>query len=229
MQEYSRKMDLPISDVPHGDHMTLVYKNDDNVLDFVSSFLRSGFKRNDLCVWVTPGMKENENTADFFKEKTVYVNQNSCSSNFDLVLVNPAVLSNVGSFCDSILELIEKKQKYVCKSGFNGLRINVDLMAEKDQMLPFLRECRKSIISSTSAMDLTSLVTCPLDSFSSSEVLELVDDRENTIMKTNGMWTNLVDMLSSKCRKHLQSSPELIKKEKRNTVNLQEKYMSFHY
>ncbi|MEL4304255.1 MEDS domain-containing protein [Methanococcoides sp. LMO-2] len=201
MKEYSRKIGLPISDVPHGDHITLVYKNDDNVLDFVSSFLRSGFRRNDLCVWITPGMKVKEDADNIFKEKTIYVNHNSCSTNFNLVLVNPEILSNVGLFCNSILELIEKKQKFVLKSGFNGLRINVDLIADKGQMFPFLEQCRRSIISSTSAMDLTTLFTCPLDSLSSSEVLELADDREKTIMKTNGMWMNLVDMLSSKCMK----------------------------
>jgi hypothetical protein len=41
-----------------------------------------------------------------------------------------------------------------------------------------------------------------------------MDDRENIIMKKNGLWTNLVDLLSSKYRKHLRFSPELMKREK---------------
>ncbi|WP_305064117.1 sensor histidine kinase [Methanococcoides sp.] len=82
-------------------------------------------------------------------------------------------------------------------------------------MLPFLRHCRELIISSTSAIELTTLFTCPLESFSSSEVFDLMDDRDNTILKRNGMWTYLVDLLSKKYRKHLRSSPELMKKEKK--------------
>ncbi|WP_156146048.1 hypothetical protein [Methanococcoides methylutens] len=36
--------------------------------------------------------------------------------------------------------------------------------------------------------------------------------RDNTIMKKNGLWTSLTDLLNSKYRKHLRSSPELMKK-----------------
>ncbi len=214
MQEYSQKMNLPISDVPHGENITLVYRNGDKVINFVSSFLRSGFKHNDLCVWITPGVKNNEDPDAFFKEKTIFVNEKSFSSNFDLVLVDLELLSDAEAFCKAILEFIEKKHKSAIKCGFNGLRVNIDLISDEGQMLPFLRQCRKSIISATSDIELTTLFTCPLESFSSSDVFELMDDRENTIMKKNGMWISLIDLLSSKYRKHLRFSPELMKKEK---------------
>ncbi|KGK97635.1 hypothetical protein LI82_12710 [Methanococcoides methylutens] len=214
MQEHSTKINVLMSDVPYGDHTTLVYKNGDKVIDFVSSFLRSGFKSNDLCIWITPGIKDSEGHDDLFEEKTIFVNQSSGSSNFDLVFMSPTLLSNANDFCAAILEFIEKKHKYAIKCGFKGLRINFDLMADKGQMFSFLKQCRKSIISSTSTIDLTALFTCPLDSFSSSEVFDLMDDRENTIIKKNGMWVNLMDLLSSKYRKHLRISPELMKREK---------------
>ncbi|WP_440951579.1 PAS domain S-box protein [Methanococcoides sp. FTZ1] len=214
MQEYSQKMILPISDVPHGENITLVYRNGDKVLDFVSSFLRSGFKHNDLCLWITPGVKDTEVPDALFKEKTIFVNQKSFSSNFDLVLMNPDLLSDAEKFCNAVLDLIEKKYSSALKCGFNGLRINIDLIADEGQMLPFLRQCRKAIISATSDIELTTLFTCPLEFFSSSDVFELMDDRENTIMKKNGLWTTMTDLLSSKYRKHLRSSPELMKKEK---------------
>ncbi|MGM0771944.1 MAG: PAS domain S-box protein [Halobacteriota archaeon] len=214
MQEYSQKMSLPISDVPYGENMTLVYRNDDKVLDFVSSFLRSGFKHNDLCLWITPGLKDIEDPAAFFKEKTIFVNQKSFSSNFDLILMNPDLLSDADTFCSAVLDIIEKKHSSAIKCGFTGLRVNIDLIADEDQMLPFLRKCRRSIISATSDIELTTLFTCPLESFSSSDIFELMDDRKNTIMKKNGLWISLMDILSSKYRKHLRFSPELMKKEK---------------
>ncbi|MEL4304253.1 PAS domain-containing protein [Methanococcoides sp. LMO-2] len=215
MQNSSRKMGFPISDVPHGEHITLVYKEGDKVLDFVSSFLRSGFKNNDLCLWLTPGIKDSEDQDAFFEEKTIFVKQNSGSSNFDLVFVSPTLLSNVEDLCNAILEFIEKKQKYASNCGFDGLRINIDLMADEGQMLNFLKQCRKSIISATSGMNLTTLFTCPLDSFSSSDVFDLMDDREKcTIMKKNGIWVNLMDLISSKYRKELRISSELMVREK---------------
>ncbi|WP_135613251.1 PAS domain S-box protein [Methanococcoides sp. AM1] len=214
MQDYSQKMTLPISDVPHGENITLVYRNGDKVIDFVSSFLRSGLKHNDLCVWITPGVNKDEGPDVFFREKTIFVNEKSFSSNFDLVLMDLELLSDAEAFCSAILEFIEKKHMSAMKCGFDGLRINIDLISEKGQMLPFLKQCRKSIISSTSDVELTTLFTCPLESFSSSDIFELMDDRENTIMKKNGMWTSLMDLLSSKYRKHLRFSPELMKKEK---------------
>ncbi|MCD4822306.1 MAG: PAS domain-containing protein [Methanococcoides sp.] len=215
MQEYFGKMDFSLSEVPHGGHITLVYKNDDDVIDFVSSFLNSGSKCNDLCIWITPEIKECEYSNAFFEERMALISQRSCSSNFDHVLVDPALLSNADTFCNTILELLETKQKYAIANGFNGLRVNIDLTADKGQMLPFLRHCRELIISSTLDIELTILFTCPLESFSSSEVFDLMDDKGNTILKKNGMWTYLVDLLSKKYRKHLRSSPELMKKEKK--------------
>ncbi|UGV41790.1 PAS domain S-box protein [Methanococcoides orientis] len=214
MQEYSQKMNLPISDVPHGENITLVYRNGDKVIDFVSSFLRSGLKHNDLCVWITPGLKKNEGPDAFFKEKTIFVNEKSFSSNFDLVLMDMELLSDAEAFSKAILEFIEKKHRSAIKCGFNGLRITIDLISDEGKMLPFLKQCRKFIISATSDIELTTLFTCPLESFSSSDLFELMDDRENTIMKKNGMWTSLMDLLSNKYRKHLRFSPELMKKEK---------------
>lgn len=67
MQEYSGKIDFSMSDVSQGGHITLVYKNSDKVLDFVSSFLRSGFNYNYLCVWISPGIKECEYSNVFFE------------------------------------------------------------------------------------------------------------------------------------------------------------------
>ncbi|WP_445475223.1 PAS domain S-box protein [Methanococcoides methylutens] len=214
MQEYSQKMSLPISDVPHGENITLVYRNGDKVIEFVSSFLRSGLKHNDLCVWITPGLKKNKGPDVFFKEKTIFVNEKSFSSNFDLALVDMELLSDAEAFSKAILEFIEMKHRSATKCGFNGLRITIDLISDEGKMLPFLKQCRKSIVSATSDIELTTLFTCPLESFSSSDIFELMDDRENTIMKKNGMWTSLMDLLSNKYRKHLRFSPELMKKEK---------------
>ncbi|WP_052402937.1 ATP-binding protein [Methanococcoides methylutens] len=214
MNSYSIEMNVPISGVPHGEHSTLLYQNDDDVLDFIFSFLESGFKRNDLCIWIKPGIKENEETDGLLNEKITLVKQNYGSSNFDLVLVNSNLLSNGKAYHDAILEIIENKQKYAVKNGFNGLRVNIDLIMDKVDTLPFLRECQNSIISSSSGVDLTSLFICSLDSFSSSDVIVLMDCREKIIMKKDGMWTYMVDLLSSKYRKHLRTSPELMKKEK---------------
>ncbi|AKB85468.1 ATP-binding protein [Methanococcoides methylutens] len=214
MYGYSRKIKLPVSDVPCGEHLTLIYKDDDNVIDFVHSFLASGFERHDLCVWLTPGTKDNENMGELFRQSAIYEDHNSCSPNFDLVLINPNLFSDAGAYCNAIMEIIENKQKYAIENGFNGLSINIDLIRDEVEMLPFLRECQNSIISLSSVFYLTTLFTSSLESFSSSEFLELMDDREKIIMKAEGGWINLVDQLSSKYRKHLRTSPELMKKEK---------------
>ena len=56
--------------------------------------------------------------------------------------------------------------------------------------------------------------------FSSSNFFELMGDRDNIIMKMNGLWTSLTDLLNSKYRKFLRSSPELIKKKMGSVVIL---------
>ncbi|WP_406660576.1 PAS domain S-box protein [Methanolobus sp. ZRKC3] len=212
--EKTIKIDIPVADTLSDNYFTLIYRNNIELTDFLVDYFISGLENNELCILFMPETVDIEKIKLMFHEKGMNVNPYIQSLQLEFIPMDPSIFPEGETNTRNIKDILEFKQEYAVLNGFSGVRFNVNMHDIKEPILQYLNSYRESIECFIYNKEARILCTCPIDSFSADEIFDMMDQRENFILKRDGKWMHLKDLLSSKYRTHLRYSPEMMKKEK---------------
>ncbi len=86
------------------------------------------------------------------------------------------------------VEMLEKRSEKALLEGYSGLRINLDLKKAEDPLSSCFENCREALKKINRGENITFLLTYPLEGLSASELLNLMGEQEDLIIKQEGKW-----------------------------------------
>ena len=172
-----------------GSQLTALHNNVEEKLELFSSFFKEGLEKSEYCVWIISGSLDCEKVKAELKKAGLDIGQFRLPGQLEIIHINQlklkeeALSSNVG-------KLLEVKYEYAVSKGFSSLRAGIDLqIPANDNPLSFIHEYKRNLDFFVHENRVFVLSTCPLKAFSTSEVLDLLEENQYTIIKRKGNWT----------------------------------------
>ncbi|MEF8874283.1 MAG: MEDS domain-containing protein [Candidatus Thermoplasmatota archaeon] len=109
-----------------GTHMCCIYRDKEEQLSALSSFMSLGIERNEKCLYVVDDRTKKE-VIEAFEELGFDVEKFVGSGQFEFITKSESYLKDGYFDPDEMIELIDKAQKKALDEGYNGLRLTGEM------------------------------------------------------------------------------------------------------
>ncbi len=187
-----------IEDLDKGSCFSLLYENKLDLVYVIAAFFDAGFRNNECCLWAVSGQFDKNRAASLLKDVGLDVDRYLESGQFMILSCDSCYISGEVSVTGSDLNRWAQVYDSTLKQGYQGLRV-VDkfTIVGKDSWDSFLEYGKKArdLIKKTGIICMFSFL---LNARTVSEILDIIDIHDGTIIKKEDKWTLLQS--SSACR-----------------------------
>ncbi|MCP4609085.1 MAG: PAS domain S-box protein [Planctomycetes bacterium] len=197
-----------VGNVPWGTHFCQFYQTKEDLVDILVPYFKAGLEDNELCMWITA---EPLNVAEAHKALQKKVkNLDSYIKKGQIEILEHSQWYSKSENIDpeAIIQGFINKEEYALKKGFDGLRItgNSSLLERKGQEKFSSYEEHANIIIANYKM--LALCSYSLDNCSPSEIIDVVNNHEFTLIKQEGQWKTIQSSERKKAEDELRDSEE---------------------
>ncbi len=177
-----------IGDVKWGTHFCQLYHREEDLMDILASYIKTGLENNELCVWITL----NYLSAKKALEKSI--------SDLDTYLENKQIeiipyndwYLKTGFFDpqEVLSGLIEKLSKALT-SNYDGLRLTEDIFYLEEEYRDDFAEYEKEINRVIGNSQILALCSYALNEYSAVEIINIVTSHQFALVKKEGRWIQI--------------------------------------
>jgi PAS domain S-box-containing protein len=204
--KYRRSGIDTMGDIPWGTHMCQIFRIKGDLLDILVPYFRAGLENNEFCMWVTSeplGVKEAEaSLRKVVKNLDGYIEKDQIE-----ILDYSEWYTKSGKFnTDEVLQGWVEKEGDALEKGFNGLRAtgNTSWLGADDWVA--FREYEAIVDSVIGEHRMIAICTYSLDRCEASEILDVMNNHEVTLVKRNGLWRTVESDERKRLKKMLTAS-----------------------
>ncbi|MFC1928920.1 MEDS domain-containing protein [Chloroflexota bacterium] len=207
MEDKYRKSGIDtIGDIPWGTHMCQLYRTKGDLLDVLVPYFRAGLENNEFCMWVTSeplGVKDaRASLGKAVRDLDDYISKGQIE-----ILDYSEWYTKSGKFnTDEVLQSWVEKEREALEKGFNGLRAtgNTSWLGADDWVA--FRECEVILDSVIGEHRIIAICTYSLNKCEASELLDVMNNHEVTLIKQNGLWRTVESDERKRLKKMLTAS-----------------------
>ncbi|AKB85760.1 response regulator [Methanococcoides methylutens] len=185
MEDQARRTDSDMPVTPRGSHFCFVYRDLAEMAAFLQDYFMSGLESNELCVWMTPDVESTAKAKDVLQEKGIYIDPYIRNSQLEILPVPELPGNDMALLPTLLLDHWKLMHEHAVLNGFDGLRFNVDLKDIEGSCLGLIRSYNDTVKDTVREIGMRSICTCPLRSFTPSEVLEMNTVNDDFIIKAD--------------------------------------------
>ncbi|MEL4305508.1 response regulator [Methanococcoides cohabitans] len=215
MEDQARRTDSDMPVTPRGSHFCFVYRNLAEMAAFLQDYFMSGLESNELCVWMTPDVESTAKAKDVLQEKGIYIDPYIRNSQLEILPVPELPGNDMALLPTLLLDHWKLMHEHAVLNGFDGLRFNVDLKDIEGSCLDLIRSYNDTVKNTVREIGMRSICTCPLRSFTPSEVLEMNTVDDDFIIKADDKGFSLRE---SEVESSLTSTPESTLEDKQDVL-----------
>ena len=194
------------SSVPQSSQLSAVYSNIEELTELLVAYFKQGIERGEHCLWIVPDSLAAERAKSELENKGVEIGKYISSSQLEIVSAS-TLSESVSLFESALKELMKGRGGKVLSEGYSGFRVTLDFSGAESSFKSFLERIEKSIeeIDQDSRRTLTFLCTFSLEELSSSNLIELVEEK-GVLVKRKDKWEYLVNTCNVNGQKELETT-----------------------
>lgn len=201
------------SHIAWGTHICLLYQTRVDLIEAVVPYLKTGLENNELCVWVTSNhMKTANMLALLGKEITaldIYIKQSQLEI-LDMNWCHP--MEAIGS--EIAQQRWAEKSEQAIKKGYSGIRVVHESTWFVNKELNELTDHERMTHSIMSNHRMIYLCCSPLDRYSASELVKIIENHQFTFIRQNDVW-EIMESFEHRTTKQEDQFPNTILEERR--------------
>ena len=147
-----------------------------------------GLENNELCIWLVCDHIFAEEIKDNMRDLGIDVE--TLIKSGQLEIIPQSQISENGKH-EPIMDMWERRYKDALERGFCGLRTNLDIDTGEKPILSYLSQHRKSMDELIEGKHILTVSTFDSKKIEFSEMFDLIEEHDNSIIKKNGKWTFL--------------------------------------
>jgi len=155
------------------------------VVELLALYFKEGIEKGERCVWISSEPEETENAKMALENAGVDFERCLRSDQLEIIPARE-FQENAALPAPSAVEMLRKRSEKALLEGFSGLRINLDFKKAEGSLSSCFENCRETLEKVNRGENITLLLTCPLEGLSASELLNLMGEQEDLIIKQEG-------------------------------------------
>lgn len=177
--------------VPWGTHFCQFYQTEEDLMDILIPYLKTGLENNELCIWVTPQFIEAEKAKQVLKiafpDIDIYLKKGQIEI---LSCAEWYLRENIFDPQKTLNCLIERIDRALA-SGYKGLRLIEDICRLENESPNSFVDYEKKVDSVIDKYPVIALCTYPLETCDAAEIVEIVSSHQFTLVKKEGKWEQI--------------------------------------
>jgi len=157
------------------------------VLELLALYFKEGIEKGERCVWISSKQGEAENAKMALENAGVDFERCLRSDQLEIIPARE-FQENTALPAPTAVEMLEKTSEKALSERFSGLRTNLEVKKAEGFLPSCFENCRETLEKVNRGENLTLLLTCPLEELSALELLNLMGEQVDLIIKQEGKW-----------------------------------------
>jgi PAS domain S-box-containing protein len=206
-QQSARKTGIDIlGDVPWGSHFCLFYETEEDLIDILVPYFKTGLKNNELCVWVTSEPLNEKKAKDALRGAISDFDRYLKTGQIEIIPHSQWYLEDGKFNLQRVLKGGINKLNQALKAGFDGIRITGNsAWLEKTDWENF-SDYERQVNVAISKYRMIAICTYCLDECSTSDIVDVVSSHESALIRKEGGWEVIESSERKKAEEALQAS-----------------------
>ena len=187
-----------VSDMPQGNYFSLLYETTEEFMSVVAAFLDAGLKENECCIWAVSGQITRESAENFLRNEGIDVDSHLRSGQLIIMPCTECYIADEGPVSERTLRKWQEIHDTAISGGFSGLRIADKFTIVGEDSWKRFMEFEKKGIDVIRRKNIIALFAFLLEARTRSEILDIIEMHDGTVVKQKGIWTLLQS--SSTCK-----------------------------
>jgi len=187
-----------VSDMPQGNYFSLLYETTEEFMSVVAAFLDAGLKENECCIWAVSGQITRESAENFLRDEGIDVDSYLRSDQLIIMPCTECYIADEGPVSERTLRKWQEIHDTAISGGFSGLRIADKFTIVGEDSWKRFVEFEKKGIDIIRRKNIIALFAFLLEARTRSEILDIIEMHDGTVVKQKGIWTLLQS--SSTCK-----------------------------
>jgi len=180
-----------VGNVPWGTHFCQFYQTKEDLVDILVPYFKAGLEDNELCMWITAEPLNAAEAHKALQKKVKNLDSYIKKGQIEILEHNQWYTKSENIDPEAIIQGFINKEEYALKKGFDGLRItgNRFWVERKEPEKSSSYEEHANIIIANHKI--LALCSYSLDNCSPSEIIDVVNNHEFTLIKQEGQWKTI--------------------------------------
>ncbi len=188
-QQSARKTGIDLlGDVPWGSHFCLFYETEEDLIDILVPYFKTGLESNELCMWVTSEPLNEKKAKDTLREVI---------PNFDRYLRKEQILivpdsewylkDNVFNM-QRVLNAWADQLNQALSSGFAGMRVTGNMSGFEKEDWRKVADYEREVNEAIGKYRMLAICSYCIDECRTSEIIDVVSCHQSAIIRRKGKW-----------------------------------------
>ncbi len=197
-----------IGDVPWGTHLCQFYKTQEDLLDILVPYFKTGLEKNEFCMWVISEPLSAEDAKEALKKAVKNLDEYIQKGQIEILDSNQWYRKSGKFEPDRALQGWIRKEKEAIEKGFAGLRLTGNTFwLEKGDWRSFAgyEETVNNVIGKHRMI---AICTYSLDKCGASEIIDVIGNHKSAIIRREGTWQLIESSESKKAEQEIKRAEE---------------------
>lgn len=177
-----------IGDIPWGTHLCQFFQTDEDLIDILVPYFRTGLESNEFCIWVTAEPLDKEKAEEAIRRDVPGFDQYVKRGQIEIVPHAECFLKDGVFNLQRVLNDWIDKLSHAISQGYDGMRVmsNTAWLERKDwRSFTEYEEMLNNVIRK---YRLLAICTYSLDKCGASELLDVISNHQFALIKRKGEW-----------------------------------------
>ena len=177
-----------VTDARRGSHNCLFYKSQDDLVNLLAGYIKSGIEKGEFCIWITADGGVEDKARRAVGKKLPNPNTQLAGSQIEFIQYSDWYLQD-GSFRpEKVLNSWVERLKLALNLGYRGLRVTGDLGWLDATDWQTLMDYETDINSVIAGQSFMAVCSYPLPKINASQMIDVIDRHQVALGKNNGQW-----------------------------------------
>jgi len=171
-----------------GSHHCLFYQSQDDLVNLVAEYFRSGIEKGEYCIWVTADGGVEKKARTSLDKKLNGARKQKAGSQVEFLQCSDWYLRD-GSFRpERVLNSWVERLKLALNSGYQGLRVSGDLGWLDATDWGTLMGYERDVNGIIAGQNFSAVCSYPLPKINASQMIDVMDCHQVALGNNNGRW-----------------------------------------
>ena len=190
MKEKKRQTGIDVvGAVPYGMHLCLFYVAKQDLLDILVPFFKAGLENNELCVWITSEPLSEEEVKAAMRKAIPDSAQYLESGQIGFVPYTDFYFKDGVLTLQKVQDVLGESINQAQANGYDGLRVTGNTAWVEEENWREFTEYEEEINKVIGEYQVLSICTYSLDKCGVSEIVDVVQNHQNVLIRRYGSWT----------------------------------------
>ena len=192
MRRELRKTGIDIvGDMPWGTHFCHFYETEEDLLDILIPYFRTGLANNEFCIWIVFDPINEEQARNVLKSKIPEAERHLAAGDIEIIPHTQWYLRNFTFDLQHVINSLEEKLARSIYRGYAGMRLNGNTAwlkeGDRKDFAAYEEKVNELILNQRMIV----LCSYPLATTGASEIFDMAHAHQSVIAKRHGNWEAL--------------------------------------